>query len=56
MVTSAPWPERVDLLQGGMRTGGCESCWRLAQTEEVPPRVWVMQGYEDFVPKAAADE
>ena len=27
VVTSRRWPERVDLLQGGSRTGGCGSCW-----------------------------
>jgi hypothetical protein len=68
VVTSVPWPERVDLLQGGIANGRMRELleddpegwltlgYALAQTEEVPPPVWAVQGYEDFVPKAAADE
>ena len=69
VVVSAPWPERVELLQGGIGNGRMRELlgadpegkltlrYALAQAEEAPPPVWVVQGKEDFVvPKAATDE
>ena len=55
-VTAAPWPERVDMLQGGIANGRMRELleddpegrltlgYALAQAEEVPPPAWVVQG------------
>ena len=69
VVVSAPWPERVDLLVGAIGNGRLRELlgadpegrltfgYALAQGEEAPPPVWVVQGVEDVVvPKAATDE
>ncbi len=66
---SSPWPERADLLIGAFATGvvrdvlGADEEGRLtlgyalAQAEEVPPPVWIVQGDEDvLIAKAATDE
>ena len=69
VVVSAPWPERVDLLQAAIGNGRLRELlgadpeerltlgYALARAEKAPPPVWVVQGVEDFVVhKAATDE